>query len=428
MFGNAIRSHATVKALLCGALLTLSFVGFAWAQAPADPLARRETVNLISGGQKLALGMTQVVGVSVSPLFGITGLGAYGYYKAPQPQRADLPWFNQPAFWGPAVLLLLVIMFKDVLTTAFPPLQALKKPLDALENLENMLSGLIAMPIVIFLLLNLDSQLIERLSAKVFADQTVAAQTMFSAGGPGVLGGSILAVVAAVGYALVWLASHTINVLILLSPFGAVDLALRGFRLFLIGLIAAAAAIHPYLGLLVCLVLVFIAWRMCGWSFRLLVFGWVFSFDLLGRRRRTERLATAREGAVEIHAFSSAAFRSVPPRTYGRLRLAPSGALEFVYCPWLVQSERSLAVEIAPAGAAIGRGLLSPVLQSNAGPKAAPKTLFRLPPRYGTHEHAVADALGIADVRDIGLARGLRAMRQWISDSLRARKASTSNG
>src|SRR5690606_13952615 len=48
-------------------------------------------------------------------------------------------------------------------------------------------------------------------------------------------------------FLIVWMASHAINVLILLSPWGAIDAALKTARTALLGLIVVAATMDPWI-------------------------------------------------------------------------------------------------------------------------------------------------------------------------------------
>src|SRR5690606_8938977 len=69
-------------------------------------------------------------------------------------------------------------------------------------------------------------------------------------------------------FAVVWMASHAINALILLSPWGAIDAALKAARTALLGVLTATAAIDPWVGAILSLVVIVIAYFVAGWSFR----------------------------------------------------------------------------------------------------------------------------------------------------------------
>jgi len=42
------------------------------------------------------------------------------------------------------------------------------------------------------------------------------------------------------------------------------------------------------------------------------------------------------------------------------------------------------------------------------------KTMLVLPPRYRTHEAAIAEAYALMGVRDVGLLKGFKAIWNWL--------------
>jgi hypothetical protein len=206
-------------------------------------------------------------------------------------------------------------------------------------------------------------------------------------------------------FAIVWLASHAINVLILLSPWGGLDAALKAARTAVLGSLALIAALDPRLGAILSLVVILVAWLLSGWSFRLLVFGSVFAWDFItGKRKRFTP-------QKETHAFTARKLEKVPIRTWGRLTQNDNGTLQFRYKPWLVRAERVLEV---PAGKfAVGNALLYPSLLRIEGDRE--RSDFNFPPRYRTHEAELAKLYGI-DVRDIGLIKGFKAAWRWLKE------------
>jgi len=93
-------------------------------------------------GVEAAKTLSTVTGVAISPLLGVGAVGAYEYYKTPAEKRAKLHWYAQPAFFIPALLIVLLVAAKDVMGTAAPT--ALKKPFDVAETVENKISGMVA--------------------------------------------------------------------------------------------------------------------------------------------------------------------------------------------------------------------------------------------------------------------------------------------
>lgn len=49
-------------------------------------------------GVALAGALSQVTGVAISPLLGVSTVGAYTWFHAPAEKRASLPWYAQPRY------------------------------------------------------------------------------------------------------------------------------------------------------------------------------------------------------------------------------------------------------------------------------------------------------------------------------------------
>jgi hypothetical protein len=93
-------------------------------------------------GVALSQGITEITGVAISPLLGVSSVGAWRYWNTPAAGRAALPWYAQPWAWGTGLALLSLCFLKDSLGTAVPGL--LKKPFDMVELFENKASALVA--------------------------------------------------------------------------------------------------------------------------------------------------------------------------------------------------------------------------------------------------------------------------------------------
>jgi hypothetical protein len=386
----------------------------------AAPQAERELATapveqLALDGRTLSRQLAMLTGVAMSPLLGMGLLGASAYLQAPAQARAGLPWRLQPWAWGPALLLVLCVVLKDSLL-ALPGLSVLKKPLDAAEVVENKVSGAVAMPLVTK---GAAAALALPLAGAVASVAQLVLPTAHAAGPAGAaLGGAATAafygvglVLAAAGFALVWLVSHAVNVLVLFSPFASVGTALKLARLVLLGFPMLCAALSPTLGLLVCAAYLALAWWLSGWAFRLLVFGWVFSLDFLLLRWRRQKV----EGP-NVRAFA-AELEGVPVRTYGTLVRTEAGAVDFTFRPWLVLPSRTVRVGESVVSLEVEKGVLSPTVV-RVGHSRQVLALVRLPPRYRKLEAAVAEAFGALPVREVALMRGLFAAWRWLKAQL----------
>ena len=131
------------KRYLAGVLL-LFFVA-------ATPSFSQETTDSADepehwAGVELVEAVSQTTGIAISPLFGVGALGAWTWFQTPSAQRDALPWFAQEWFWLPALLLVLLLVAKDPLLGWIP---IIKKPLDALDVVEDKFSAVLASAVVI---------------------------------------------------------------------------------------------------------------------------------------------------------------------------------------------------------------------------------------------------------------------------------------
>lgn len=405
--------------------LILSGAGVAWPRlASAAPAANAsaQATNIPpvvvaakspERGLAAAQALTTVTGVAISPMLGVGALGAWDWWRTPAPQRQRLHWYAHPAFWIPALLLVLLVAVKDIVGTSLPV--TLKRPFDLAEAIENKISGLVAAGAFVPLIANI-------FTAVAPADSGAAAQPamlaagflppLFAAGSLDWLGNLLTVPLAIFIFALVWLVSNTINLLILISPWGVLDAILKAFRLTVLGALTSTAIVNPYFGAAFSAVIIFICWLLSGWSFRFLVFGTLLGWDLITGRRR--RFTPTAEKAMM---FLARRQDGVPVRSYGRLH-APDllGFRLFEYRPWLVLPKRKL---ILPEGDyAVGRGFLYPEVFLIDGRSRGARTMLLLPPRYRGHEEELAKLCGFQEVREVGMLRGLKGAWRWLKELL----------
>lgn len=383
------------------------------APPPADPApAARLKESMLLPGVSLSQGISEITGVAISPLMGVSTVGAWTYYKTEPHLRHRLPWYCHPGVWGTGLALLAICFLKDFLGTAAPAL--VKKPLDFLELFENKLSALVAsaafVPLVALAMAQLPQaqpQAVNDLAGSGLAVMPLASVIDFSVHTPW-----ISIPVAIVAFLVVWLSSHAINVLIALSPFGIVDAGLKLFKASLIALVAGATFIHPYAGAAVSLVLILIGLLLAGWSFRLTLFGTLMGADFLLNKR-----AAPADLDPGVRGFLARRTQGVPVRTLVRLKDDPSGRPVLSYHPWLILPERRIT--LPEADHVICKGLIHPTLtQRDATPSATLRSTLILLPRYRRVEEFIARRFGCQDVTDGALLRGFKAMRQWLVDML----------
>jgi len=386
--------------------------------AAGSPAAADER-SQFTAGEEIARTVTLTTGVPISPLLGVSGLGAWRWWRTPEAARAALPWYARPWFWGPGLFLVFLFAANTTIGAAVP---GLKKPMDFVEEHENKFSALVASPIVLLE--------VKRLLGLGFGPLagSVAASGPISGPLSGPLSGSTLALIAAtpaldgaaklfvdIGlgilylacFFIVFLAFHAIQVVIALSPSALLDMLLRGFRLTLLGLLGVTSWIHPYLGATLGFAVLFIAWLTAGWSFRLTVYGSILSWEFL-----TGRDGSADPATAPLAAFSQRGLKGVKPRSFGRLAEDGAGGWLFHYRPWLVLPRHS--VQLPPGEMAVLKGALSPLLVRQGALRA--QTLMRFPPRFRTREAELAVRLGAGEVLEGRIVRGFRAAWQWLKE------------
>ena len=346
-------------------------------------------------GQQFAQSLSTLTGVAISPLLGTSAYGAVKYFRTPEEKRAGLPWFAQPWFWVPALLLVALCFVKDTAGTALPT--ALKKPFDVAEAVEHKISGLVAtgafVPFIV-MMMNESSQSSASLGSMGFA--AIDLSWLYNI---------LMIPVAMVAFFIVFLASNAINILILLSPFTTVDAALKSFRLAILGTVVASAWANPWVGAAWALIIILISWFIAGWSFRLSHFGLVFVWDFFTFRRKR---FTPEAKANKL--FLGRKINKVPTRTYGRLSRNEAGKLVLNYRPWLVLPPRTL--EFPEGDYAPGRGVFYSEILRIEGDDA--RTVILLPPRYRGHEEQLEIIYSFSTTRDVGL----RAMWAWLRRTL----------
>ena len=381
-----------------GLMLVLLGGGGALAQSAGSVDARPAALGVdYSRGAQVASELTQLTGVMLSPLLGMVAVGVYDWFRATPAQRTRLPWHDRPWAWG----TMLTIMVGLFLGHRIP---VLKHGFKQLKVIEDKVFGLVAIP---WVAAGLASALAQPVGGALVRFSHALLPVAYAS--PGAAGGSVShGFEWAVGYlaavligAAVWLVGHAFNVLCTLSPFSLVDYAIKGVKFAALGLLLGATELSPTFGAGVAVLYILLALWVSGWTFRLMVFGWVFSSDVLFDRGRGVRLD------APVVGFASAGLTGVKSRTFGHLAEL-EGKRVFRYRNWLVGPLRTVPL---PEGShVLIRGLISPVLSQPAPNRVG---LLRLPPRYRPHVAAIAQRWGIP-VEDPPALRGWNAALRWV--------------
>ena len=405
MSGGRIGGRSR-RALAAGVLAS-ALLGGAAAASAEEPAARRpDEASHLRTDERVAEAITVATGVPISPLLGVSALGAYRWWRAPPPARAHLPWYTRPWFWSSGLGLALLFALNTTIGGLVP---GLKKPMDWVEQFENQASALLASPAVLYEVYRI-----------VGSPPELAASPLVAAGGGAAALASLpplVAVLARFGTAalvlaaffVVFLAFHALQVLIALSPSTLLDLALRALRFAALMLSGMAASVDPWVGAAFGLLLLGAAALVAGWAFRLAVFGSIFAWDLLRARP-----ASAAAPDAPLAAFAARGLSGAPVRAYGRVESLTGGGLRFVWRPWLCLPRRAVGL---PGDLAIRRGALAPSLFRIGGVREP--TLLRFSARYRGREEEIRRRVGAAEVRDGRLVRGLRAAVRWLWATVR---------
>lgn len=392
------------------ALLLFSLVQSALAQEVEEAPAPEPLLAVIPStdrlpGVDLAQGITEITGTAVSPLLGVSAVGAWKYFHTPEARRNDLPWFCQPTVWGIGFAILALCFLKDSLGTMAPPL--IKKPLDMVELFESKLSALVA-----------SAAFVPLIAAEMARHAPVPDQAMLSLpSGEGFLSMAVIGLdfrfllvpICLLSFGVVWITSHAINVLITLCPFGVVDAMLKLAKGALISLIVISYSFSPYVGAFISVTIIAIAAMLAPWAFRLTVFGTVFATDTILPSR-----AGRRATPEEPHGFTARVLSGVPARTLGRVVRGADGTMEFRYRPWLVLPQRTTVIKSDKM--TVSRGMFYPSLSTFDDTSGAHTKLILFLPRYRSHEEFIARHFAIHDVRDSTLIKGCKAVRNWFAE------------
>lgn len=382
--------------------LTLAFLILALIPASAEPPEDGEASSSIA--DVIADHVTDTTMTAMSPLLVVSAQGAWEYYQADSNARDTLPWYTSPWLWGSLLGLGGLFTLNTAVGNAVP---LLKTPMNVVEEHENKITGLlIGLPMVLTRLFpDLDMP-----STMRAADALSGSSLPIAMSGPWAAGLIAVPIVIAC-YLMVWLTFHSLHVIALVSPFGIVDTGLKFSRLGLLGMILLLSFVSPLLSVLLCAVIIAISYFVAGWSFRLLVFGTLLSWDLLLFRHRK----TDDSKELIARGFLCQQIENVPVRTYGTLESSENGTYHFHFRPWLIMPKQS--IQLNYNSITIQRGILSPIAKTQSDNGA--RNLIRFRPKFRGHEEALSRHLAADDIEDHLIAKGFQNAKSWLKENLR---------
>lgn len=363
-------------------------------------------------GVKLAEGVSQLTGVAISPLLGVSVVGGWNYLRTEEADRHRLPLICHPAAWITGLIVLLICFFKDSLGNFLPSFA--KKPLDLIELFEDKFSAIIAsVGFVPFL--------VQQYSENQLSVPAPSAGSALSADYLAVTSPSLVAVIppvwfllpiALTGFLVVWIVSHAITVIATLSPSRILSIFLKVSRLALLGIMSALYLISPVIAAVLAVVIIAICCFLAPRAFRFSVFGTVISTDFLHsliwkKTYDPEKLRCflARRGNASMKA-----------RSFGRISLK-GDRVTFHRRRWFVGREQELLLP-EDQQLVITKGFPFPVIQMRESEKDSWVTIIHLLPRFRHRVEELSETLGL-EIQDHPAVRGLKASAQWCRESFK---------
>jgi hypothetical protein len=403
-------------------LLAISFLApLQIAAAPADPSAAVQNSEPLERGQQIARAVATVTGTAISPLFGVSVLGAYTYLKTPPATRASLPFYCSPVFWIPLAVLVILVMLKDTVGSAAP---VLKKPLDAIEIL------VVNKAALLFAVLPIVWHQASAVSALHYPGgllpsgilSTVYAAAPAAPAGSGSVIPMALAVITGTAIAIaVWLTGHALDVLALLSPIPLLDVLFKASRVAIFLTIGVLTALNLRAALLVSLLVIAVSFLCFWWAFRLAVFGAVFAWDIVRSSLFGHRRDPSLDG--EVLGFTAYAIGGFRKRSFGALRVAADGSLEFAHRPVGIGFRSAVRLRSSDEYE-VGRGFFFPCVLAPGKAGKNYRFQFRLLPRYEGFEEEIRDVLKLGGVRDLRVPSEFRSAWNWLHGTVARAKAS----
>jgi hypothetical protein len=383
----------------------------------AKPLNTPEYKALVFKGEVLSKEIARTTGIALNPILCMSALGAYRYFSTDAVNRATLPWHAQPLFWGSLSVVLFLIFLKDSGKLALP--KVLMVPLDAAETLiEKKGTALLALPLLFSLVYHGDYEQLHQVSQQAAAlllpvVQAAAAPEAAAAAVSGPASTILTLVTVYALFGLVWVVSHALNMLILLSPFSLLDLFLATTRNSLAGAIMVLAG--TLYGTALALVTIAVSVWLFPRALRLVIFGTIVSFDLVVHRLPGKK-NDSKGPASGIGAFTSCSMGPVRPRTYAVLG-QQQGRLVVTPRPFILWPGKTFVTPVRTRDCALRPGLLSATIvwhdpASHAGTEIQ---IFRLRPRYCLAPEQVAAALAIPLTSESSLAARVSSWITWLA-------------
>jgi hypothetical protein len=110
------------------------------ARAPRAPDPAQASRDYARGGE-IARELATLTGVSLSPLLGMSVLGAVEWWRTPPARRGELRWYAHPELWGAGLVLVALLFLGDKVPLA-------RQVVKAVRLVESKVVAILAMPVL----------------------------------------------------------------------------------------------------------------------------------------------------------------------------------------------------------------------------------------------------------------------------------------
>ena len=396
-------------------LIIVSFSPLAAQDTNAPPLPPAEETN--PGGEEkdsaynetefgravsLSQSISTTTGVSISPLLGMGALGAWQYFRTDDALRDNLPWYTSPWVWGICFGIFLLLKSTDTVGAWIPEL--VKKPVTVLDNLQDKASALIvALAVIPTAVLN-DFRGMAPPQSSTSDSSAAMAPIVFP----------ILIVVLSVAiFAVVWIAFHALSSIKVLSPSSLINAAISIVKGAFLAAFAFFAALNPWVGLVLSLVIILVCALFFGWAFRWNVFGVLFIKDFF-----TAAYNRSLKADEKLKGFSKSGFPGVKTRTYGELQRRDD-ALYFLWKPWLIFPRKSCRIPLSQAEGRVREGIFLPSITVKTPEMERSSAVFDFRLRYRSQTEAIEERLQLDGSEPCPVLSGIRSCWLWVTEQFR---------
>jgi hypothetical protein len=209
-------------------------------------------------------------------------------------------------------------------------------------------------------------------------------------------------------------------VLALLSPIPLLDLFFKASRVAVFLAVGVLTVLNSRAALVISLVIIGVSLMCFWWAFRLAVFGSVFAWDILRSRVFGLRRDPSLDG--EVLGFTAYAIGGLRKRSFGALRIASDGSLEFVHRPAGIGFRSAVRLQ-SPEKYEVGKGFIFPCVLAPEKTGKNYRFQFRLLPRYTGFEYEIRDLLRLGGVRDLRVPSELQVAWNWLHGTVAKVKA-----